>query len=524
VTSAPPEAAPAEPAPAEPAPAEPAPAEPAPAEPAPAEPATAPLPVTEPAEAAGWVVLARPRAERPAEEPASLRRVLFPVALAALVVAVIVAIGGSVVSQRIAESEAVHDVAVLTDDLADSVVSPALTNAMPGDPAQARRVLDPLVRHWLRDGSMVRVKVWTPAGMVLYSDEPRLIGETFALEPGARSALVSPRTDADVSDLRLPENRFERGDGKLLEVYRPVWTPDGQPLLFETYFRYDVVSQRSHQLWRAFGGVMLSSLLALIILLSGVGWLLLIRSRRVRAERERMMERALAASDEERRRIAATLHDGVVQQLVAASFIAAGQAQHAAADGDESRAESLQSVAATVRDSVAGLRSLLVDIYPPSLRSAGLASALHDLASGASGHGAAVVADVDAEVADAAPEKQQEVMFRIAQEALRNALRHAEAGHITLRLAAGPDEASPDQAGRDGTGLDGAGRDGAAVLEVIDDGRGFDGRGFGGTGAAAGGHFGLRLMTDAATHGGGQLALLSAPGAGTRIRYQAGSA
>ena len=462
---------------------------------------------------ADWVVLARPRAERPAEEPASLRRVLFPVALAALVVAVIVAVAGSVVSQRIAESEAVHDVAVLTDDLADSVVTPALTNAMPRDPAEARRVLDPLVRHWLQNGSMVRVKVWTPGGMVLYSDEPRLIGETFALEPGARAALVSPRTDADISDLRLPENRFERGDGKLLEVYRPVWTPDGQPLLFETYFKYDVVSQRSHQLWRAFGGVMLSSLLALIILLSGVGWLSVVRSRRARAERERLMERALAASEEERRRIAATLHDGVVQQLVAASFIAAGQAQRATAHGDDGRAESLASVAATVRDSVAGLRSLLVDIYPPSLRSAGLASALHDLASGASGHGAAVTAEVDAEVAEAAPERQQEVMFRIAQEALRNALRHAEAGHITLRLAAG--------------------QDGEAVLEVADDGRGFDtrwfdahglaGRAVEGGGAAGSGHFGLRLMTDAATHGGGELALLSSPGAGTRIRYQAGT-
>jgi two-component system, NarL family, sensor kinase len=457
--------------------------------------------VTEPE---GWVVLARPRTERPADEPASLRRVLFPVALAALVVAVIVAVTGTVVSQRIAESEAVHDVAELTDDLADSVVQPALTDAMPTDQAQARRVLDPLVRPWLRNGSMVRVKVWTPAGMVLYSDEPRLIGETFALEPGARSALLSPRTDADVSDLRLPENRFERGDGKLLEVYRPVWTPDGQPLLFETYFKYDVVSQRSHQLWRAFGGVMLSSLLALIILLSGVGWLSLVRSRRARAERERLMERALAASDSERKRIAASLHDGVLQQLVAASFIAAGQAQRAAADGDDGRAASLQSVAATVRDSVAGLRSLLVDIYPPSLRSAGLASALHDLASGASGHDAVVVADIDAEVAEAAPERQQEVMFRIAQEALRNALRHAEAGHITLRLAAGPD--------------------GAAVIEVADDGRGFDATGVDGKGAAGEGHFGLRLMTDAATHGGGRLDLLSGPGAGTRIRYQAGAA
>jgi signal transduction histidine kinase len=467
---------------------------------------------------ADWVVLAQPRTERPADEPASLRRVLFPVALAALVVAVIEAVTGSGVSQRIAESEAVHDVAVLTDDLADSVVQPALTNAMPHDPAEARRVLDPLVRHWLRNGTMVRVKVWSPAGMVLYSDEPKLIGETFALEPGARAALLSPRTDADVSDLRRPENRFERGDGKLLEVYRPVWTPDGQPLLFETYFRYDVVSQRSHQLWRAFGGVMLSSLLALIVLLSGVGWLSLVRSRRARAERERLMERALAASGDERKRIAATLHDGVVQQLVAASFAAAGQAQRAAADGDDGRAESLQSVAATVRDSVAGLRSLLVDIYPPSLRSAGLASALHDLASGASGHDAAVSADIDAEVAAATPERQQEVMFRIAQEALRNALRHAEARQVTLVLAAGQDGTAVLEVADDGRGFDARGADARGA-----DGRGADGRGFEGGSAADEGHFGLRLMTDAATHGGGQLSLLSSPGAGTRIRYQAGA-
>jgi signal transduction histidine kinase len=84
-------------------------------------------------------------------------------------------------------------------------------------------------------------------------------------------------------------------------------------------------------------------------------------------------------------------------------------------------------------------------------------------------------------------------MFRIAQEALRNALRHAEAGHITLRL----------------TGV----QERTAVLQIADDGRGFDAPGVDGRGAAAEGHFGLRLMTDAATHGGGELALLSSPGA-----------
>jgi signal transduction histidine kinase len=464
-------------------------------------PAEADVAGADPATSAGWVLLAEPSSGQAAGGPASLRRVILPVALAALVVAVVVALAGAVVSQRIAESEAVHDVAELTDDLADSVVAPALTDAMPHDPAQARAVLDPLVRHWLQNGSMVRVKLWTPDGTVLYSDEPRLTGERFALEPEARSALLSPRTDADISDLQLPENRFERGEGKLLEVYRPVWTPDGQPLLFETYFKYDVVSQRSHQLWRAFAGVMLSCLLALALVLAGAGWLMAVRSRRARAEREQLMSQALAASEDERRRIAATLHDGVVQQLVAASFAAAAQAQQAEAGGDRTRADGLHSVAATVRDSVAGLRSLLVDIYPPSLRAAGLASALHDLASGASGREAVVAAEVDAAAADALPEQQQEVMFRIAQEGLRNALRHAGAGRITIGL--GPDE------------------DGRTVLEVRDDGRGFD------AGTAAGeGHFGLALMADAARHGGGRLSLLSSAGTGTgtRLRYEVSAA
>ena len=165
-------------------------------------------------------------------------------------------------------------------------MQPALTDAMATNPAQARLALDPLVRHWLGEGGeMVRVKVWTTQGTVLYSDEPRLIGQTFPLDEGSRAAFLPPRTEADITDLSRPENRYERGEGKLLEVYRPVWTPGGTPLLFETYFRYDTVSQRSQQLWRGFAGVMLSSLLALLLLLGAGGWLLAARARRAAARR-----------------------------------------------------------------------------------------------------------------------------------------------------------------------------------------------------------------------------------------------
>jgi two-component system NarL family sensor kinase len=483
VTSGPPDSAPQEPAPAGPPP-------PGQAG-APGAAAGAPAPA--------WVVLVTPSAGRAADAPPSMRRMVGPLALAGLVLAIIVALAGGLVSQRVAGQQAVHDVAELTDDLAVSIVQPALTNSMPGDPAQARRVLDPLVRNWVTgSGSMVRVKIWTPSGMVLYSDEPRLIGQTFTLDGDARSALLQPRTEAGVSDLRLPENQYERGDGKLLEVYRPVWTPDGQPLLFETYFKYDTVSQRSTELWRGFAGVTLSSLLALMLLLAGLGWLVVLRARQARARQDELTRRALAASDDERRRIAATLHDGVVQQLVGASLIAAGHAQRAALDGDPDRAADLESAAATVRDGVAGLRSLLVDIYPPSLRAAGLASALRDLARTATGDNGVLRltgADIDDVVADATPERDQEAMFRIAQEALRNAVRHAGASRITLRLAGA--------------------EDGRARLDVADDGRGFDAV------PQVEGHFGLRLMADAARHGGGSLAIRTAPGAGTLVRYEA---
>ena len=447
-----------------------------------------------PAAPVNWVVLSEPREKEGTDRPLPVLRVVLPVAVIAVVVAVVVAVAGSLASSRIAEQQAVHDVAEMANVIADSAVAPVLTDSMLTNQAQARQLLDPVVHRAKQTTGLVRVKLWRPDGTVLYSDEPRLIGATFPLDDAARSSLADNRAEAGISDLNRPENRFERGDGKLLEVYRPIWTPGGQPLLLETYFRYDTVSQRSAQLWRGFAGVMLSSLAALVLLLVPVAWLAAVRQRRARAQREQLMRRALDASADERRRIAATLHDGVVQQLLAASLSVAGQEARARSAGDHGLADQLQSVAGTIRGGVAGLRSLLVDIYPASLHSAGLASALTDLTKGAAGHGPEVDLELDAEAADSAPEEQQEVIFRIAQEAVRNAVRHAGAEHVTVRLLAWEKD--------------------VIRLDVEDDGRGFEA-----ASVQPDGHFGLSLMADAAMHGRGWLGLRSSPGSGTLIRY-----
>lgn len=442
----------------------------------------------------GWQTLVGARASTP--RPPSVRRVLVHVAVAVAVAFAVVALSGILVFQRIAKQEAVHQVAEVTDILAESVVQPALTDAMANDPAQATAGLDPLIRKGILSTQVVRVKLWSPQGLVLYSDERRLIGQSFALDDEARAALTAPRTEAGISDLNRPENALESAPGKLLEVYRPVWTPSGKPLLFEAYFRYDLVSQRSDELWRGFSGVMLSSLAAVLVLLAPLLWLFYRRARSAQLQRELLMRRALDASTEERRRIAATLHDGVVQQLAGAAFLVGGEVERASAQGDPGRAQRLSEAAATVRDGVAGMRSLLVDIYPPSLTAGGLAAALADLVRTQSGATADIRLEVDPAAASVLDAGQQQAVFRVAQECLRNAVRHSGAGTIRIELS---------QQARD------------VRLEVADDGRGLPpGRV---EQAAAAGHFGLRLLADVAVGVGARLSV-SSSGGGTRFRME----
>lgn len=454
--------------------------------------------VAAPAADGSWVELVTADAAQagPAQV-VSVRRVVAITTVLALLVVAGVSVAGLLVSRRIAERQAVHDVAQLTDTLAQSVVQPVLTDGMTADPALARQVLDPIVRNRLLNQSLVRVKLWTASGTVLYSDEPRLIGQVFGLDADARRIFTDPRIEADVTDLRRPENSFERDQGKLLEVYRPVWTPSGEPLLFESYFRYDTVAARSSELWRGFAGIMLSSVFALVLLLIPLAWLVVVRTRRARDERQRLVRRALAASEEERQRIAGSLHDGLVQQLAAASFATAGQAERAAAAGESGLAAELQATAATIRDGIAGLRSLLVDIYPASLHDSGLEPALRDLARSASATDASITVEADAEAAAALSPDTREATYRVAQEAVRNAIRHGNAEQIRIRLHR---------------------EENYLQLMIEDDGVGFDAASV--AEAASSGHFGLRLMADAARRCGASLAVSSTPGGGTRLRMR----
>jgi signal transduction histidine kinase len=341
----------------------------------------------------------------------------------------------------------------------------------------------------------MRVKLWTPQGRVVYSDEPRLIGQQFPLDAEGRLALRGTGPIGGVSDLREPENEFERAAGRLLEVYRPVWTPSGWPLLFETYTRYAQAGEYTERILFAFAGTTLLGLLLMQLLNAPASWGIARRTRRLQRRLDTLLAAAESASDEERRRIAGALHDGVVQDLAATSFVVAGSAEHARRSGQPQLAARLDAAAASVRASIAALRSLLVDIYPPNLRAAGLTPALEDLANAARCRGLRVDLCLDPEL-ELDPAAQL-LVYRITQECLRNTDRHARATRAEVRL------------GREG---------GVLRLDVSDDGVGFDPAAA--LEGAQPGHFGLRVMRDLAAGQGARLALRAAPGAGTRWRLE----
>ena len=425
----------------------------------------------------------------PPDRVPPVRRLLAVVAVAALLLVAAVAVAGLAIAHRLAESESVDAAARTTDLIAEAVVDPALARDAGSGPGRFPELAAAVRAHVLSD-SLVRVKLWASDGRILWSDDPRLVGRRFRLGDEEREVLEHPRTEAEVSDASAPENVHERGSGPLLEVYRPVRGPHGERLLFEAYFRAGVIDDRATSIWTRFAAVTLGSIAVVL-----VGLLLLLRGLlgllgRARGQREAALRRAVDASEAERRRIAADLHDGVVQDLVGTSFTLAAAAERA--DGRD--AEVLRGAARRVRSGVAGLRSLLVDIYPPALSEAGIEPALRDLAAGLAGRGVQVDVRVELQRDDRLPDAVERLLFRVAHELLQNAAKHAGVDRVDLVL-----------------------RDARAGVELVvaDEGRGFDPAARG-----AEGHFGLRLLDDLVRDSGtdARLLLRTAPGEGTTWR------
>ncbi len=197
----------------------------------------------------------------------------------------------------------------------------------------------------------------------------------------------------------------------------------------------------------------------------------------------------------ERNRLALELHDVVSQKLFSVMLTAEAAAAQLDRDPDAARAQ-LERTRELARESLDELRSLILGLRPPELERDGLEGALRkELEMLARIHGIEIDLEIEgsAAAADSNGDGEREfAILRITHEALNNAVRHAGADHVTVRLSQRPD---------------------VVTVEVRDDGVGFDPH----SAEVRSRHLGLTSMEERARELGGRLEIRSAPGSGTTV-------
>jgi signal transduction histidine kinase len=425
----------------------------------------------------------------------STRSVVIRFALGTLAAFVVAVVGGYFVLRSVAIDEAKRETRTRVREEAN-IVEPTVGNGLlTGRRDAVRSVDDAVVGRVLSDESIVRVKIWSTAGRVLYSDNPEEIGHRYALSEDQQRLLRDGGAQVEVSDLSRPENALDRQEGRLIEAYTRIRTPSGTPVLFEIYQRFGSVTADARRLLRALAPPILGAVGLILLIQIPLLWSLMRRLQRSHEQREGLLANAVTSSRRERRRVASYLHDGPVQELAGLAFSLAPVADGAESRGADADAAVVRRAIDRLRATVRDLRALLVDLHPPTLATAGLEAAIRDLVSPLAARGAKL--DLRFDGLDRLDPDTQALVYRVAQEAVRNVIAYADATAVSVEV---------DVA------------DSTARLLVADDGRGFgaDER----ERRRTEGHLGLSLVEELARQAGGNLTIDSREGAGTRIRLE----
>lgn len=405
-----------------------------------------------------------------------------------------VAIGTNYLADDAALDEAVEETRRTTEVLATSVAEPSLPDALyrTGDHPGAVDRMDREILSFLLVNEVVRVIIRDTEGRIIYSSVPTLIGKRRALDEDRQRVLTQGGSGSQFSESEnLLGGPIEGADSAIL-TYAQILKEDkpDNPLLFETYYPADEVESRAGEIFGSFRWIALVPIFLLILPVLLILRLLTQQLNRAAKERERLLRSAIDASDAERRRIARDLHDGVVQELAGTAFSVSALVRDAETS-DASRT-TLQAASVALRDSLKSLRSLLAEIHPPELHPEGLPAALDDLIAPAAAAG--IQASVSIEGVEGASDAEAALVWRVAQEAVRNTLRHSGATTLAVTVRGDGEKLS---------------------LGVVDDGSGFDPED-----VVDPHRYGLRGLRSLVRDVGGELEVISAPGEGTTVRME----
>jgi len=282
-------------------------------------------------------------------------------------------------------------------------------------------------------------------------------------------ALETHRLSNSTASQYLDEYRIRTKDGRTLWIHdeaRPVLAEDGS-ILFWRGVMLDITDRREAE--------------------DKLRWSLEVLRRTLQQRRE-LAQRLQHAQEAERRQIAADIHDDPIQVMSAVDM----RLQMLAGFPESITVESITELEQEVAEAIERLRSLLFELRPTALDRDGLVPALRLYAE----HSAKVVGwrvEVLDELRDEPDPDMAALLYRIAQEAIVNVRKHAEATTVRVEAVSAAD---------------------GAIVRVIDDGAGFTPDL---TSAPEPGHLGLTTMVERAELAGGWVRVLSSPGTGTTV-------
>jgi signal transduction histidine kinase len=404
--------------------------------------------------------------------------------------------------------------ASITGLYVESFIEPHLESLSSGEWLTKADVasLDTLLNDTAFGEKIVALKIWRPDGVVVYSPDRSLIGESFPVDEDLEEAL-SGTVFSDISTLDNLENVSERARGfdRLLEMYIPVREAGSDRIVgaAEFYTLPTEIDQEVHdaqlQSWLAVaGGVAIVYLFLFGIVRQGSTTIdrqrvalqeqvaelqvLLDQNEQLRDRVRLAAERNTTLSERQLRRISSDLHDGPGQMLALAA-LRLDEVERSTSDS--AGAQATADVKSALNDALRDMRSIAAGLRLPELRTLSTADAVRRAVDA---HQRRTSVSVSLEVGalpHEAPLPTKIALFRATQELLSNATRHGQGRDVAVRLDGDRDEIR---------------------LAVADRGPGFDSSRVG-----AEGHLGLAGIREQAEILGGGFDVTSRDGGGATV-------
>ncbi|HSB73069.1 MAG TPA: sensor histidine kinase [Candidatus Methylomirabilis sp.] len=376
---------------------------------------------------------------------------------------------------------------------ADFIRTEALYHLRPEDfvaplTSHAQERFQTLYQQTVLMPEILRVKIYDPAMMVVWSNESRLIGQRFPDNPHLVSALTG-QTRVNLAIEEKGENVYEReGVGRLVEVYVPISFP-GTTQTAGVVETYKLPEQVFRNIRRGQFVVVGTTVAGALILYLSLFWIVRRAARRIDSQ-QALTARLQAVREEERARVAREIHDELGQTLTALKIDLAWWTGRLPAEPPALR-DTAQRMLALVDTTIQSARRLFTDLRPAILDELGLAAALDWLAKAFQERTGIQCGFIFKEEEVALDPEMATTLFRICQEALSNVERHAGATQVIIR-----EERQAD----------------ALLLSVEDNGKGITDREI-----AHRKSLGLMGMRERAILLGGELTILGRPGEGTTV-------